>query len=135
MPANPQLGTPSYSEGYAPAPFNWTDRGRIYQMGQKTKVAAGSFDDVLVIEEFNDEEPGAFQLKYYARGVGIVRVGWRGDDATQENLELLERVELDAEEMAAVRAEAVNLEKRAYIYARTPPAERSPEIAQGAGKR
>ncbi len=86
MKSEPQLGTPSYSQGYAPAPFNWTDRARVYQMGQKTTVPAGSYEDVLVTEEFNEEEPGAFQLKYYARGVGNVRVGWKGEDENQETL-------------------------------------------------
>jgi hypothetical protein len=134
MPADPQVGNPSFSEGYAPAPFNWTDRARVYQMGQKTRVPVGSYDDVLVMEENNEEEPGAFQLKYYARGIGIVRVGWRGDDATQETLELVKRVELSPEEMAKVRGDALELEKRAYIYARTPPAEYTPGGAGGAGE-
>jgi hypothetical protein len=134
MPAEPRLGTPSYSEGYAPAPFNWTDRGRVYQVGQKTRVPVGSYDDVLVIEEFNQEEPNAFQLKYYARNVGIVRVGWRGDDQSEETLQLVERVQLDQEALARARADALELEKRAYIYARTPPAERSGDLAQGSGQ-
>jgi hypothetical protein len=30
-------------------------------------VSAGSYENVLVSEEFNEEEPDAFQLKYYAR--------------------------------------------------------------------
>jgi hypothetical protein len=123
MKADPQLGTPDYSQGYAPPPFNWTDRARVYEMGQTTTVQFGSFEDVLVTEEFNEEEPGAFQLKYYARGVGKVRVGWRGDDAQQETLELVDIVQLGPEELAEVRAEALALETRAYVYAQTPPAE------------
>lgn len=128
MPAHPQVGTPSYSEGYAPPPFNWTDRARVYQMGQKTTVSFGSYEDVLVIEEYNQEEPGAFQLKYYARGVGEVRVGWHGDDANQEEMELVEVVQLDAEALAQVRAETLELEKRAYIYGQTLPAEQDPSL-------
>lgn len=123
MKAKPGLKTPSFSQGYAPPPFHWTDRARVYQMGQKTKVPFGSYEDVLVTEEFNREEPGAFQLKYYARGVGNVRVGWRGDDAQQEELQLIKLVQLDPEALAKVRAEALDLEKRAYLYGRTPPAE------------
>jgi hypothetical protein len=80
MKAEPKLGTPSYSQGYAPPPFKFTDRARVYKMGQKTSVPFGDYKDVLVIEEFNQEEPGAFQLKYYARSVGNIRVGWRGKD-------------------------------------------------------
>jgi len=123
MPADPQAGTPSYSQGYAPPPFNWTDRARVYQVGQETTVAFSSYKDVLVIEEFNQEEPGAFQLKYYARGVGNVRVGWSGDDSQREELELVEVVQLSPQDLAAVRAEALELEERAYSYGLTPPAE------------
>lgn len=45
--------------------------GRVYQMRQKTSVPAGHYED-------------AFQLKYYARGVGNVRVGWKGADEMQK---------------------------------------------------
>lgn len=121
--AQPRLETPSYSQGYAPPPFNWTDRARVSAMGEKTTTASGSYDDVLVIEEFNEEEPGAIQLKYFARGVGNVRVGWKGSDEQQETLELVKIVELDPKALSELRSEALELEKRAYIYGMTPPAE------------
>ena len=126
MKAEPQLGTPSYSQGYAPPPFNWTDRARTYQMGQTTKTLSGSYEDVLVAEEYNAEEPSAFQLKYYARGVGNVRIGWKGDDTSQEEMELVKIVHLSPEALADVRAEALKLEERAYVYGTTPPAEQMP---------
>ena len=122
MKAKPELGTPSYSQGYAPPPFNWTDRARTYQIGQETTVPVGHFKDVLVTEEFNEEEPGAFQLKYYAKNIGNVRIGWRGDDQQQETMELTEHVLLKPAELSEVRAEAMQLDKRAYIYCTTPPA-------------
>jgi len=124
MKAEPKVGTPSYSQGYAPPPFNWTDRGRTYQMDQKTTVPAGIYEDVLITEEFNEEEPGAFQLKYYAKNVGNVRIGWRGDDHTQETMELVEYSQLRPQEFSEVRTQALELEKRLYIYCTTPPAER-----------
>jgi hypothetical protein len=123
MPAEPRPGTPSYSEGYAPPPFNWTDRARVSQIGQKTSVPFGTFKDLLVIDQFNQEDPDAIQLKYYARGVGIVRVGWKGKDEEQETLELVKVIELSPEALADARAQALQLETRAYIYGRTPPAE------------
>ncbi len=123
MKAQPRLGTPSYSQGYAPSPFNWTDRARTYQMSQKTSTASGNYEDVLVTEEFNEEEPGASQLKYYARGVGNVRIGWKGKDEQQEEMELVKVVQLDPKALAEVRAQALELEKRANIYGTTPPAE------------
>jgi uncharacterized protein YbaA (DUF1428 family) len=127
MQAEPQTGTPSYSQGWAPA-VEWTDRGQVYQMGQQTCVPVDCYEDVLVTDEFNQEEPGAFQLKYYARGVGNVRVGWRGDDPSQETLELVEFVQLDPEALAEARAAALALEEHAYevsedVYGTTQPAE------------
>jgi len=123
MQADPQLGTPSYSQGFAPAPFAWTDRARVYQMGQKTTVAVGSYEDVMVIQEADQEtEPGVFQLKYYARGVGVVRIGYLGDDPEKEEMELVEITKLSPDQLAAVRAEALGVEQRAYMYSQTPPA-------------
>ncbi|GBD16833.1 hypothetical protein HRbin26_01741 [bacterium HR26] len=121
--ADPRPNTPDYSQGYGPPPYNWTDRARVAELGAKASVAYGSFDDVLVIEEFNAEEPGAFQLKYYARGVGLVQVGWRGNDPNQEELELVDVVKLEGDALAEARDKALELEKRAYLYASTPPVE------------
>ena len=133
MLAKPLLGTPGYSQGYAPAPFNWTDRGRVYQVDQKTKVPTGSYDGVLVIEEWDAETPkGVFQLKYHARGVGVVRIGFRGPDPEQEEMELVKIVHLPPEALAEVRAKALKIEERAYVYGRTPPAE---PMNPGAGGR
>lgn len=125
MMADPKPGTASYSQGFAPPPFNWTDRGQVDQVDQETCVPAGCYKDVLVIAESSDEEgPDAEQLKYYAPDVGYVRVGWRGAGETnRETLELVEIVELDAEASAMTMAEALDLEKRAYLYAMTSPAE------------
>lgn len=125
MPANPKVGTPSFSEGYSPPPFNWTDRGRVYQVGQKNKVTAGSYDDVLVIEEFDAESKvDAFQLKYYARGVGNIRIGWRGKNAVErEELQLVKVHQLSPKEFAEARATALDLEKRASMYCTLPPAQ------------
>jgi hypothetical protein len=131
MQAEPRLGTPSYSQGYAPPPFNWTDRAKVDQVGQKTCVLTGCYQDILVTAESSDEEgPEAQQLKYYAPGVGFVRVGWRGKgEKVRETLELAEVVKLDSAALAKARADALELEKRAYIYGRTPPAELLPQAS------
>jgi len=124
MPADPKLGTVSYSEGFAPAPFYWTDRGRVYKVGQKDKVPAGSYNDVLIIEEFDAEHTDVFQLKYYAKGVGNIRIGWRGKNATErENLQLTKVHQLGPKEMAEARATSLELEKRALMYSTLPPIE------------
>jgi hypothetical protein len=89
----------------------------VYQVGQKTTVRSGSYDDVVVTEEWDQETPaGVFQLKYHARGVGIVRIGWRGPDPNKEELELVEVVRLTPEELAKVRAQALEMEERASFY-------------------
>jgi hypothetical protein len=125
MKADPRPGTPSYSQGYAPPPINWTDRAKVEQAGQKTCVPTGCYNDVLVIAESSKKEgPDAQQIKYYAPGVGYVRVGWSGKgEKLKETLELTEVVKLTPEALAKARAEALEIEKRAYRYGRTPPAE------------
>jgi hypothetical protein len=130
MKGKPQVGTPSYAQGWGPA-VDWTDRGQVDQMGQKTTVPAGSYEDVLVIAETSASEPDAQQLKYYARGVGNVNVGWRGaGEKTKETLKLTKIEQLDAKAMAEVRAAALKMEKHAYqvsknVYAQTPPLEQA----------
>jgi hypothetical protein len=100
-------------------------------MGQEIKVRAGSFEDVLVVEEWDEETPeGVFQLKYYARGVGLVRIGFKGDDPEQEEMELVKIEQLGPETLAEARAKALAIEERAYVYGRTPPAERTDPSAQ-----
>jgi hypothetical protein len=127
MRAEPRLGTPSYAQGYAPPPINWIDRGRVYKVGQKTCVPVKCYEDVLVIEEFERNKPGAYQLKYYAPGVGDVRVGWRGpEEEEKEGLDLVKDVRLSPEALAKARANALKMEKHAYeikeYYRKTQPA-------------
>jgi len=131
MPAAPRPDTPSYSQGWAPSVM-WTDRGKVDQMGQKTCVPLRCFDDVLIVAETTKAEPGAEQLKYYSRGIGKVRVGWRGQgEKLQEVLELTEFTQLGPEALAVARAAALKLEKSAYnvskdVYGATTPSEHQP---------
>jgi hypothetical protein len=123
MQANPRVGTPSYSMGYAPEPWFWNDRARVADM-VRTCVPVGCFEDTLVIEEFEPRFPGAYQLKYYAQGVGNVRVGWRGpNEEEREVMVLAEFRQLSPQALADARAQALALEHRAYAYGRTQPAE------------
>lgn len=129
IPAQPTEGTPGYAQGYAPPPINWVDHGRVHEAGAKTCVPEDCYADVVVIEEYEPDIPQAFQDKYYAPGVGVVRVGWRGkNDESKEVLELVDFRTLDDEEMADVRADALALEERAYrisqdVWAKTPRAQ------------
>ena len=129
MKKQPRLGTPAYSQGFAPPPINWVDHAQVYRTGVKTCVPFDCFTGVLVTREFEPGKPGANQLKYYARSVGNVRVGWLGaNDHSQEVLMLVEVVHLSSAAMARARADALKLEKRAYkiskaVYGRTPPSQ------------
>ena len=126
MQGAPQNGQPSYSQGWAPA-VDFTDRGQIYQMDQKVCVPADCYESVLIVDETSKAEPDAHQLKYFAPGVGNIKVGWKGEDETKEKLELTEVKQLTADELAEVRAEALKEEKHAYevskdVYGQTAPA-------------
>ena len=60
--------------------------------------------------------------------VGNVRVGWKGLDATREELELVEIVQLSPSALAEAREAALELEARAYkiskeVYDQTPPSQ------------
>ena len=91
--------------------------------------SVGCYQDVLIAREFEPDKPEASQLKYYARGVGDVRVGWLGKrDQDREMLDLVKFVHLDQQALAEVRREALRLEARAYkvskdVYGRTLPSE------------
>jgi hypothetical protein len=130
MRADPQLGTSSYRQGYAPK-IEFQDRARVYRMGQRTCVPVGCYDDVLVTDEWNAVEPGdAHQRKFYAPGVGNVRVGAAGGKE-QEELVLVKLSHLDPGALAQAREQALQLERRAYkvrkdVYGGLPPAERTP---------
>jgi hypothetical protein len=131
MKAEPRIGAPGYSQGWAPA-VSFMDRGVVDQVVQKLCVPLDCYEDVLVIDETSKQEPGAHQFKYYARDVGIIRVGWKGaGEKTKETLDLVKVEQLGPQALAEARAAALKLETRAYkiskkVYVHTPPAEHTP---------
>src|SRR5918992_4127023 len=139
MPAEPRQGMPDYAQGFAPPPADFTDRARVYKTDQQTCTPVECYENVLVTEEFNPDEPGASQLKYYASGVGNVRVGWRGPkEEEKETLELVELNRLGPEALAKVRKKALQMDGRAYersseAYRETPPAEHTLRVEDTAG--
>lgn len=125
MLANPRVGAPDYSQGFAPSPFHWTDRARVIKMGLEDKVPFGQYRNVMMIEEWDEETPaGVFQTKSYAKGVGVIRMGFRGPDPEKEELELVKMEHMSPEELAKARDIALGIEARAYYYKHTPPAVR-----------
>ena len=100
-------------------------------MGEKVCVPVGCYEEVLVIEEFERNKPGAYQLKYYAPGVGDVRVGWRGpEEEEKEGLDLVKDVRLSPEALARGPCGRARTGKHAYeikdYYRKTQPAKPIP---------
>ena len=114
MKAKPELGMPSYSQGWAPS-VEFADRGQVDQVGVKNCVPLDCYENVLVIAETSVLEPDATQLKFFAPGVGNIRVGWRGEgEVTQEVLELVEIQQLALGALDEARLGVQQLEKHAY---------------------
>jgi hypothetical protein len=114
MQAQPATGTKDYAEGWGPA-VEWNDRAKVDQVGISNCVKTGCYDNVVVIAEFNPDEPGKTQLKYYAPGLGGIRTGWRGkNEKEREELELTSHVTLSDAELASVEKALLAQEKRAY---------------------
>jgi hypothetical protein len=130
MMADPRPGARDYAQGFAPPPVNWADRAQTYQVGRRTCVPTGCHRGVLILREFERSKPNASQLKYYARGLGNVRVGWLGaNDQDHEVLVLTRSQTLGAKAMASVRRQALLLERYAYerskaVYGGTAPSTR-----------
>jgi hypothetical protein len=135
MRAAPRTGTSSYSQGVAPA-IEFSDKAKVSRTGAKTCVPAGCYDGVLVTDEWNPSEPDAHQLKFYAPGVGSVRVEFSGGKEKEQEVLVLSKVtHLDAAAMDQVRAQSLKLDKRAYtaakaVYGRTQPAQRTAPAGQ-----
>jgi hypothetical protein len=72
MPGLPLIGARYYSEI---APRVAMDRVRIVNVGGKLTTPAGSFTDVVRIEETTPLEPGVREYKQFAPGVGLVQDG------------------------------------------------------------
>lgn len=128
MRAVPRKGTPSYSLGWGPA-VGFNDRARILRTGTKNCVPVRCYSNVLVTDEYNPDEPGKHQLKYYAPNVGNVRVGWAGkNEESKETLVLVKVNRLNPSQMAYARASARKLEASAFerkkVYGQTEPMER-----------
>jgi hypothetical protein len=126
MRADPQLATSDYSQGWGPE-VEYADRAKVLKVGQKTCVTTGCYEDVLLTQEWDEADPAAKQLKYYAPDVGNVRIGWSGQDEEKETMVLTRLTRLSPEELAKARAEATKLEQSAYkvlkdLYGKTQPA-------------
>ncbi|TCO54219.1 hypothetical protein [Actinocrispum wychmicini] len=126
MLANPTVGTPAYLQGLAPA-IEFKDCAQVFQTGQHTCVTTGCYDDVLVTDEFGPLDPaGGHHRKFYAPGVGVVRVDAIGD-THPEILQLTRFRHLCPAGVTRARDRALALDAHGRqvspdVYGRTPAA-------------
>lgn len=126
MLARPAVGA-QYREGLVPT-IKFNDMSKVTATGRKTCVPTGCYRGVLLVTEWSpNDSAGGTQLKYYAPGVGLVRVGAHGGDS-REYLTLAAVRHLDSAGIAAVRKAVLAMERRAYrisaVYRQTRPAVR-----------
>ena len=131
MLADPQLGTPEYLQGWSPD-IEFSDCAKVYKMQEQTCVPLGCYENVMITDERNSlEAERGHQRKYYAPGVGNVRVGFV-DDPEGEALVLVGVNQLSPDELARARQDALKLEKHAYrisdLYRQTSPIEVPPDM-------
>jgi hypothetical protein len=72
MPGTPRVGEQYYQEI---APRVAMDRARVLDVNARATVPAGSFTNVLRIEESTPLEPFVREEKWHAPGVGLIRDG------------------------------------------------------------
>jgi hypothetical protein len=124
----PQPDAGPYLQGYAPQ-VDFFDCAAVAQTGLRVCVPVGCFHNVLVIDEWAPLDPeGGHQLKYYASGVGVIKVGAVGG-ASAEVLQLEEVSRLDADELRAIRNQVIKQDRRGRhvskdVYAQTAPLQR-----------
>lgn len=124
MLARPAPGA-QYTEGRVPA-IEFYDVSRVIRTSSVSCGSAPCPRNVLVVDEWSPNDPaGGHQIKYYAPGVGLIRVGARGGDS-QEYLHLVAVSHLGPSATVRVRAAALAMEARAYrvsaVYRTTPHA-------------
>ena len=113
MPAHPQTGTATYTEGLAPAvPFK--DCATVVGLGRTTCAISKCYEDVVVIDEYAPLQAGdGHQEKFMAAGVGTIRVAAAGG-VDPEALQLTSSAVLCAADLARIDALALQEDQRAY---------------------
>lgn len=114
MYADPQPGQPAYFQGWGPE-VEWSDYAKVESVDEEVCVELDCFPGSIIVAESSLEEVGIFQLKSYAPGVGNIEVDFRGDDETQEQLEVVEHGPLSDSDLASISELARDLEDNAYV--------------------
>ncbi|NIR35097.1 MAG: hypothetical protein GWN79_02270 [Actinobacteria bacterium] len=90
LPGIVMLATPAVGDAYRQEYYEdeAEDLGEVHQLGVSETVPAGSFDDIVVIREWNPLEPDVVEDKYHAPGVGVIlEVKVRGEEGRVELVE------------------------------------------------
>ncbi|MEL7036716.1 MAG: calcium-binding protein [Cyanobacteria bacterium J06592_8] len=69
IPANPQIGD-SYFQEFAPGIAE--DEAEVVSLNESVEIDLDVFDNVLKTREFSQLDPGVFEFKYFAPGVGQI---------------------------------------------------------------
>jgi hypothetical protein len=104
-----------YSQGFS-APIEFLDCGTVLQTRLNDCVPVGCFHDVLLIDEYGPYDiAGGHQRKYYAKGVGNIRIG-AVNDPEGETLVMSGRRQLNPTELAAVNQAVLDLDLRGHMF-------------------
>ncbi len=114
MYADPASVTSPYFQGWGPG-VEWSDFAVVETVGEEICIEIGCYADSIVIAESSLDEAGIAQLKSYAPGVGNIAVGFRGDDETQEELEVVDHSRLSERELATFNVLAKTFGANAYV--------------------
>jgi hypothetical protein len=111
------LGQPAagvrYTEGRVRA-IEFYDVSQVVSAHRVTCLGSRCLRRVLMVDEWSPGDPASgHQIKYYAPGIGLVRVGARGGDA-REYLRLVTVGQLSRPALARARAAALTMDRRAY---------------------
>jgi hypothetical protein len=126
VPGHPRVGL-RFVQGRAPA-VGFFDVGLVKRVHARACAPVGCFDNTTLVEESSPDAPeDGKQTKFYAPGVGLVKIGAEGGDSLE--LMTLTRVRrLGAAGLAEARAAVLAQERRAYRvsapYRHTPPMQR-----------
>jgi hypothetical protein len=117
MLAKPKVGTKTYLQGLAPK-VDFKDCATVFKTGEKhVCVPVSCFDNVLEIDEFAPLDPaGGHQRKFYASGVGLIKVSAAGG-VDPETLKLKSAERLCTADFADIRERALEQDARAYTTA------------------
>lgn len=119
----PRVGD-RYEQGFSRA-AEFYDIAEVYATNLRTCVPTGCYGGVVRTNETSPWDPqGGTQTKFYAPGVGLVRIGAIGGDS-QERMTLRSVRHLTAGQLAAVDEQVRRMDQRGHrissLYAKTAP--------------